>query len=56
MDGCQVCIGDKEAPKRGDESRGIGVKGASSGGEGDGPGGGGSQSPQLSLQLLVEVN
>lgn len=34
MDGCQVCIGDKKAPKRGDESRGAGVKGVPSGGVG----------------------
>lgn len=36
MDGCQVCIGDKKAPKRDDESGGTGVKGAPSVGVGVG--------------------
>lgn len=52
VDGCQVCIGDKEAPKRGDESRGIGVKGASSGGEGDGPGGEAASHPSFPFNFL----
>ena len=36
VDGCQVCIGDKKAPKRDDESGGTGVKGAPSVGVGVG--------------------
>ena len=36
MDGCQVCIGDKKAPKRDDESGGTGVKGVPSVGVGVG--------------------
>ena len=50
MDGCQVCIGDKKAPKRDDESGGTGVKGAPSVGVGT------ARSFQASLQPFMEEN
>ena len=52
MDGCQVCIGDKKAPKRDDESGGTGVKGAPSVGVGVGT----ARSFQASLQPFMEEN